>query len=395
MESVVILSAVRTAIGSFGGSLKDVAAVELGKVVIREAINQSKIKDSSVDEVIFGCVLQGGLGQNMARQCSVNAGLSYETPAMTINKVCGSGLRAVSLGAATIRAGDNKVVVVGGSENMSKGPYVLDKARFGYKMGNAEMKDSVVVDGLWDAFNDYHMGITAENVAAQFKIIREEQDRFSVESQNKAEIAQTSGRFVEEIVPVEIKGRKGTVTEFKEDEFIRYDSTIDKLENLRPAFIKDGTVTAGNASGINDAAVALVLTSESHAKENNLTPMAKIISYASTGIDPSIMGLGPVKAIQKALDIAGLSLDDIGLIELNEAFAAQSIGVIRSLNINKDIVNVNGGAIALGHPIGASGARILVTLLHEIKRRKIRYGLAVLCIGGGMGTAVIVENTQL
>lgn len=394
MEKVVILSAVRTAVGSFGGSLKNTSAVSLGSIAIKEAVQRSGVDIEQVDEVIYGCVLQAGLGQNVARQCSVGSGLGYEVPAMTINKVCGSGLRTVSLGAATIMTGDNKLVVVGGTENMSLAPYVLDQARFGYKMGNAPMKDSMIVDGLWDAFNDYHMGITAENIAAEHQITREEQDEFAARSQQKAERAQKAGKFTEEIVSVELKDRKGIITYFNQDEHIRYGSEADQLSKLKAAFKKDGSVTAGNASGINDGAAALVLASEAYAIEQNHDILGHIVAYASSGIDPAIMGLGPVLALTKALDKAGLKLDDMDLIELNEAFAAQSIGVIRSLNLDSSKINVNGGAIALGHPIGASGARILVTLLHELVRSNKRYGMAVLCIGGGMGTAVIVENKK-
>ncbi|WP_273325568.1 acetyl-CoA C-acetyltransferase [Vallitalea guaymasensis] len=395
MDSVVILSAVRTAVGNYGGALQYTSAVKLGETVIKEAINRAKISNEDVDEVLFGCVLQAGLGQNVARQAAVNAGIPEEVPSMTINKVCGSGLRTVSLGAQTVLAGDNNVVVTGGTENMSASPYVLDKARFGYRMGNANMIDMMVKDGLWDAFNDYHMGITAENIAEQYNYTREQQDDFAVKSQNKAEEAQKSGRFKDEIVPVELIGRKGKITIFEEDEFIRYGATHEQLAKLRPAFKKDGTVTAGNASGINDGAAAIVIANEEYAAKKDLKPIARILSHASVGLDPKIMGLGPVNAVKKALEKANLTIDDIGLFELNEAFAVQSLGVLEQLGIQEEKVNVNGGAIAIGHPIGASGARILVTLLHEMMKRKVRYGVAALCIGGGMGTSIIVENMNI
>lgn len=392
MESIVILSAVRTAVGSYGGALKDMHPSELGKIVMEESIRRAGIPSKDIDEVLFGCVLQGGLGQNVARQCSLKAGIPEAIPAMTINKVCGSGLRAVSLGTQTIKAGDNQVVLVGGTENMSQGKYLLEGARFGYRMGHQEMIDSMVRDGLWDAINDYHMGVTAENVAEAYHITREEQDVFAVNSQNKAEKAQKAGRFDEEIVPVKMKGRKGVVTVFDQDEYIRYDSDISKMEKLRPAFIKDGTVTAGNASGINDGAAAILLSTWRYAMENQLEPIAKIVGYGDFGLDPKMMGLGPIGAINRALKKANLTIEDMDLFEINEAFASQSIAVVRELGIDLDKVNVNGGAIAIGHPIGASGARIFVTLLHELKRRNLRYGVAALCIGGGQGSAVIVEN---
>ena len=395
MGTVMIVSAVRTAIGSYGGSLKGTSAVELGKAVMEEALVRAGVPGNDVDEVMFGCVLQSGQGQNVARQCSLGAGMPVEVPAMTINMVCGSGLRTVSLGAATIKAEDSRVVVAGGTENMSQAPYILDQARFGYRMGHNQMKDVMITDGLWDAFNDYHMGVTAENIATELAISRERQDRFAVLSQNKAEVARAEGKFKEEILPLELKGRKGKVTVFDEDEYIREGCLVDQLQRLKPAFQKEGTVTAGNASGINDGAAAFVLAEEAYVEEKGLKPMAKILSYASSGVEPVVMGLGPVEAVRKALDKAGLTKEDIGLFELNEAFAAQSLGVIESLGLSEDNINVNGGAIALGHPIGASGARILVTLLHEMKKQKVRYGLASLCIGGGMGTAVVVENMMM
>lgn len=391
MKEVVIVSAVRTAVGSFGGSLKDVEARTLGSIVIKEALNRAGVEGNVVDEVIFGSVLQAGLGQNISRQCSLDAGLPVTVPTMTLNKVCGSGLRTVSLGAQTILSGDNDVVVVGGTENMSKAPYVLDSARWGYRMGNGEMKDVMIKDGLWDAFNDYHMGVTAENLATQYNISRDEQDAFAASSQNKAEKAQIEGKFDEEIVPVVIPQRKKDPIVFNKDEFIKHGATIEGLQKLRPAFKKDGTVTAGNASGINDGAAAFVIMSKEKCESLGLKPLAKIVSYASAGVDPSIMGIGPVDAVKKALSKANLKIEDIDLIEANEAFAAQALAVSKELNLDMSKVNVNGGAIAIGHPIGASGARILVTLLHEMKRRNSKYGLATLCIGGGMGTSLIVE----
>ncbi|CAH2214238.1 acetyl-CoA C-acetyltransferase [Tepidibacter aestuarii] len=392
MREAVVVSAVRTPIGNYGGSLKDVEAKQLGSLVIKEALKRANVSSNYVDEVIFGCVLQGGLGQNIARQCSLGAGMPDSIPAMSINKVCGSGLRSVSLAAQTILSGDNDIVVVGGVENMSKSPYLLENARWGYRMGDGNLKDVMIKDGLWDAFNDYHMGITAENLAEKYSITREEQDEFAVKSQNKAEKAQLDGKFDDEIVPVVIPQRKKDPIVFDKDEFIKYGSKLEKLQKLRPAFKKDGTVTAANASGINDGAAALVIMSKEKCEELGLEPLATIVSYASKGVDPSIMGIGPVDAVKKALDKANLSIDDMDLIEANEAFAAQSIAVAKELNLDMNKVNVNGGAIALGHPIGASGARIFVTLLHEMRRRNCGYGLATLCIGGGMGTAVVVKR---
>lgn len=392
MKEVVIASAVRTAIGSFGGSLKDVPAVELGATVIKEAVNKAGIKPEMVDEVIMGNVLQAGLGQNPARQASVKSGLPVEIPSMTINKVCGSGLRAVSLACQLILAGDDDIVVAGGMENMSKAPMLLNGARWGYRMGDNKIVDEMINDGLWDAFNNYHMGITAENIAEKWGITREMQDEFSASSQNKAEAAIKSGRFKDEIVPVVIPQRKGDPVVFDTDEFVRFGTTVDKLAKLKPAFKKDGTVTAGNASGINDAAAALVIMSAEKAKELGIKPLAKIVSYGSKGLDPSIMGYGPFYATKKALEKANLTMEDIDLIEANEAFAAQSLAVAKDLKFDMNKVNVNGGAVALGHPIGASGARILVSLLHEMEKRGLKRGLATLCIGGGMGTAIIVER---
>ncbi len=392
MREVVIASAVRTAIGSFGGSLKDVPAAELGALVIKEAINRAGIKPELVNEVLMGNVIQAGLGQNVARQCAVKAGLPVEVPAMTINMVCGSGLRTVSLAAQLIKTGDVDVIVAGGTESMSGAPYVLKGARWGQRMGDGKLVDTMINDALTDAFNNYHMGITAENIAEQWNISREEQDAFSVNSQNKAEAAIKAGRFKDEIVKVEIPQRKGDPIIFDTDEFPRFGATLQGLSKLRPAFKKDGTVTAGNASGINDGAAAFVIMSADKAKELGIKPLAKIVSYGSKGLEPSIMGYGPFHATKAALEVANMSVEDLDLIEANEAFAAQSIAVAKDLNFDMDKVNVNGGAIALGHPVGASGARILVSLLYEMEKRDAKKGLATLCIGGGMGTALVVER---
>ena len=392
MREVVIASAVRTALGSFGGSLKDVPAVDLGALVIKEALNKAGVKPECVDEVLMGNVIQAGLGQNPARQAAVKAGLPVEIPSMTINKVCGSGLRCVALAAQMIKAGDADVIVAGGMENMSQGPYVLKTARFGQRMGDGKMVDAMVNDALTDAFNGYHMGITAENIAEQWGLTREMQDEFAANSQIKAEAAIKAGKFKDEIVPVVIPQRKGDPIVFDTDEFPRFGTTAEKLAKLRPAFKKDGTVTAGNASGINDGAAALVVMSAEKAKELGVTPICKIVSYGSKGLDPSIMGYGPFYATKKALEGTGLTVADLDLIEANEAFAAQSLAVAKDLKFDMSKVNVNGGAIALGHPVGASGARILVTLIHEMMKRDAKRGLATLCIGGGMGTALIVER---
>ncbi|WP_283688870.1 acetyl-CoA C-acetyltransferase [Clostridium perfringens] len=392
MREVVIASAVRTALGSFGGSLKDVPAVDLGALVIKEALNKAGVKPECVDEVLMGNVIQAGLGQNPARQAAVKAGLPVEIPSMTINKVCGSGLRCVALAAQMIKAGDADVIVAGGMENMSQGPYVLKTARFGQRMGDGKMVDAMVNDALTDAFNGYHMGITAENIAEQWGLTREMQDEFAANSQMKAEAAINAGKFKDEIVPVVIPQRKGDPIVFDTDEFPRFGTTAEKLAKLRPAFKKDGTVTAGNASGINDGAAALVVMSAEKAKELGVTPICKIVSYGSKGLDPSIMGYGPFYATKKALEGTGLTVADLDLIEANEAFAAQSLAVAKDLEFDMSKVNVNGGAIALGHPVGASGARILVTLIHEMMKRDAKRGLATLCIGGGMGTALIVER---
>jgi acetyl-CoA C-acetyltransferase len=390
-DAIVIASACRTAVGSFNGSFAAVPAHELGKAVIKEALSRAGVDASDVSDVILGQVLTAAQGQNPARQASIGAGLPIETPAMTINQVCGSGLRSVAMAYQAIKSGDAKIVVAGGQENMSLSPHAA-YLRAGQKMGNLDMVDTMIKDGLWDAFNGYHMGITAENVARQWQITRDEQDKFAVASQNKAEAAKKEGRFKDEIVAYTIKGRKGDVT-VAEDEYIRAGATIDDVAKLRPAFDpKEGTVTAGNASGINDGAAALVLMSLSEAERRGVTPLARVASWATTGVDPSIMGTGPIPASKKALEKAGWSIHDLDLVEANEAFAAQACAVNKGLGWDTEKVNVNGGAIAIGHPIGASGARILVTLLHEMKRREAKKGLATLCIGGGMGIALCVER---
>lgn len=392
MKEVVIVSAVRTPIGSFGGKLKDVSAVDLGALVVKEALAKANVDPSTVDELIFGNVLQAGLGQNVARQVSVHAGIPIEVPSFTVNKVCGSGLKTVELAAQAIIAGDAEIVVAGGTENMSQAPYVMKSARWGQRMGNSVMEDVMIKDGLWDAFNDYHMGNTAENIVAKYEFTREEQDKLAVASQNKAEAAVTSGRFKEEIVPVVIPQRKGDPVVVDTDEYPKFGATVEGIAKLRPAFIKDGSVTAANASGLNDGAAALVVMSKEKAEELGLTPLATIASYASAGVDPTIMGTGPIPATEKALKKANMSVEDLDLIEANEAFAAQALSVIKGLKLDESKINVNGGAIALGHPIGASGARILVTLLHEMGKRDAKTGLATLCIGGGQGTAVVVKR---
>ncbi|NLV17052.1 MAG: acetyl-CoA C-acetyltransferase [Syntrophomonadaceae bacterium] len=391
MKKAVIVSACRTPVGNFGGTLKDVSAREIGALVIREAINRAGIKPEMIEEVIFGCVLQGGLGQNISRQCALDAGIAPEVPTFTVNKVCGSGLKTVELAAQAIRAGDADIIVAGGTESMSSALFALDKARWGYRMGEGKVVDMMIRDGLWDAFNNYHMGITAENINEQWGITREEQDELALRSQQRAAAAIKDGKFVDEIVPVVIKTRKGEQV-FDTDEFVRMDASLENLSKLKGAFKKDGSVTAGNASGINDGAAALVIMSIEKAQELGLRPLATIVSYASAGVDPKIMGMGPWPSSLKALNKAGLSIDDMDLIEANEAFAAQSVAVAKELNFDSQKVNVNGGAIALGHPIGASGARILVTLLYEMQRRDAKRGLATLCIGGGMGTALVVER---
>ena len=393
MKEVVIASACRTALGKFGGSLKSVSAVDLGAIVIKEAINRAGIDPKLVDEVVMGNVLQAGSGQNPARQAMIKAGLSIEAPAMTINKVCGSGLRCVSLAAQIIKSGDADIIVAGGMENMSQAPYVIPNARWGYRMGDGKLVDVMIKDGLWDAFNDYHMGITAENVAEEFKVTREQQDELAVSSQAKAIKAIKEGKFKDEIVPVTIHNKKGDII-FDTDEFPRDGVTMEGLAKLKPAFKKGGTVTAGNASGINDGAAALVIMSAEKAEELGIKPLAKIVSYASAGVAPSIMGTGPVPSSRKALEKANLKVEDLSLIEANEAFAAQAVYCCRELGLDMSKVNIHGGAIALGHPIGASGARILVTLLYALQQEQGKYGLATLCIGGGQGTACIVENLK-
>lgn len=391
MREVVIASAVRTAIGKFGGSLTPLSAPQMGAVVIKEALDRAALKPEQVDEVIMGNVLQAGLGQNPARQAAIFAGLPVEVPAFTVNKVCGSGLKCVELAAQSILAGDNDIVVAGGMESMSNAPFTVPgKARWGLKMGDQKMVDVMIRDGLWDAFNDYHMGITSENVAEKFGVTREDQDEVACRSQQRAIEAIKSGAFKEEIVPVTIKTKKGEKV-FDTDEFPKEGTTMEVLAKLRPAFKKGGTVTAGNASGLNDGAAALVIMSADKAKELGIKPMAKIVSYASAGVEPAIMGIGPIPASRKALAKAGLEVKDMDLVEANEAFAAQTVEVGRELQLDWAKTNVNGGAIALGHPIGASGARILVTLLYALKHRDKKRGLATLCIGGGMGTATVVE----
>lgn len=392
MRKVVIASAVRTPVGSFGGAFKNLTSVDLGIIAAKEAMKRAKVTPDMIDEVLLGNVLQAGQGQNVARQITLGAGCPETVPALTVNKVCGSGLRTVSLAAQIIMAGDADIILAGGTESMSSAPYLLPTTRWGARMGDSTVVDHMINEGLWDAFNKYHMGITAENVSEQFGITREMQDELAVTSQNRAEKAQKEGRFDDEIVPVEIKDRKGNVTVIDKDEYIRYGQTVETAAKLRPAFKKDGTVTAGNASGINDGASCLIIMSEEKAKELGVEPLATIVSYASAGVDPKIMGTGPIPASKKAMEKAGLTIDDIDLIEANEAFAAQAYAVKNELGYDFDKVNVNGGAIALGHPIGASGARILTTLLYEMKKRDAKKGLATLCIGGGMGTAVIVER---
>jgi acetyl-CoA C-acetyltransferase len=393
-NEIVIASAVRTPIGSFLGSLKNVSAIQLGATVIKEALNRAGVNPNEVDEVIMGNVLQAGLGQNPARQAALAAGVPQEVSSMAINKLCGSGLKAIHLATQAILTGDANIIVAGGMENMSQAPYILKNARDGFKMGDQKIVDTMISDGLTCAMNNFHMGVTAENLAEKYNITREEQDEFAAWSQQKAQAAIEANHFADEIVPIEVPGRKGQVTVFSQDEFPRFNTTAADLAKLRPAFKKDGTVTAGNASGINDAAAAIVVMSRKKADELGIKPLAVIKANATAGVDPSIMGIGPVPAVKKALEKASLSLDEINLIEANEAFAAQSIAVDRELHFNKDILNVNGGAIALGHPIGMSGTRILVTLLHEMKRRGVRYGLATLCVGGGQGVATIIENSE-
>lgn len=391
-QEIVIASAVRTAVGSFQGALKDVPATDLGAIVIKEALSRAGVAGDQVSEVIMGNVLQAGLGQNPARQASMKAGLPETVPSMTINKVCGSGLKSIHLAYQAIFAGDADIIVAGGMENMSRAPYLLEGARDGYRMGDQKVVDSMVHDGLTCAFNDYHMGVTAENLCDRYEISREEQDRFAARSQARASAAIESGRFDEEIVPVEIPQRKGEPVIFKTDEYVKATSTEEKLAKLRPAFKKEGSVTAGNASGINDGAAAVIVMTKEKADELGITPLAVISANGNAGVDPAVMGIGPVQAVKNALKKAGMTLGDIDLIEANEAFAAQSIAVDRELQFDHDKLNVNGGAIAIGHPIGASGTRIFVTLLHEMKKRDAKTGLATLCIGGGQGVATIVKR---
>ena len=390
MTDIVIVSAARTPVGSFNGALSSLPAHELGKIAIQAAIERAGIKPTDVDEVVMGQVLQAGAGQGPARQASVNAGIPVESPAWSLNQLCGSGLRAVALGAQQIMDGSADIVIAGGQESMSQSPHAQN-LRGGQKMGDLALVDTMIKDGLWDAFHGYHMGQTAENIAARWQITREDQDKFAVASQNKAEAAQKSGKFSGEIAPVTIKGRKGD-TVVDQDEYIRHGATLEAMAALRPAFNKEGSVTAANASGLNDGAAALVLMSAEEAKKRGLKPMARIASWANAGVDPEIMGTGPIPASRKALERAGWSVGDLDLVESNEAFAAQSICVVRDLGLDPAKVNVNGGAIAIGHPIGASGARILTTLLHEMDRTDAKKGLATLCVGGGMGVAMCVEK---
>ena len=392
MKEVFIVEGVRTPIGSFGGSLADFGPVELGKTVTKAVMERAKVNPADVDEVLLGCIYQAGQGQGVARQVAIGAGIPVEKTAVTLNMLCGSGLRAVAMAAQQILCGDSEIVVAGGTESMTNAPYLLKKARNGYRLGHGELTDSMIGDGLWDVFNNYHMGMTAENLADKYGLSREEQDKFAAESQNKAEAALKENRFADEIVPVMIPQRKGDPVAFARDEYPKAGVTPESLAKLRPAFKKDGSVTAGNASGINDGAAAVLVASADAVKKHGLKPMAKIVSYAWAGVDPSIMGIGPAEAVRKALKKANWELKDVELIEANEAFAAQSLSVAKELGFNKDIVNVSGGAVALGHPVGASGARILVTLLHELKRRNLKKGLATLCIGGGMGIAMCVER---
>ena len=394
MQKVVLCEPLRTAIGTFGGTLKDFPATTLGSIVVKEVLSRTNIDPKEVDDCIMGNILSAGQGMNPSRQVALNAGLSVQTPAFTINRVCGSGLQSVALAAQAIKAEDANLIIAGGIENMSATPFYLSKARYGYRMAmpKDEIVDGMVYDGLWDIFNNYHMGVTAENLAEAYNISKQEQDEFAYKSQMKCKAAQDAGKFKDEIVPVMVAQRKGDPIPFEKDEHPRGDTTLQSLAGLRAVFKVGGTVSAGNASGINDGAAAMVVTSADKAKALGLKPMGSVVAYGVAGVEPSIMGIGPVPAIQKVLDKAGLSLDDIDLFELNEAFAVQSLAVLRDLPIPDEKINVNGGAIALGHPIGASGAVILVKLLHEMKRRKAKRGLASLCIGGGMGIAMIVEK---
>ena len=394
ISKVVIVSAVRTPVGKFGESLKNFSPAQLGSIVLKDVLRRANVDAGDIDEVIMGNVLSAGHGQNVARQAAIGAGIPVGVPSYTINKVCGSGLKSVVSGAQSIMLGDSEIALAGGIESMSQAAYVLKKARWGLKMGNDDIVDSMITDGLWDIFNNYHMGVTAENVANNYSVTREQQDEFSANSQNRAEVAIKAGKFKDEIVTIDVPQPKGNPVIFSNDEFPRFGTTKEILAKLKPAFKKDGTVTAGNASGINDGAAAVLLMSEERSENCTTKPLATIEGYGFHGIAPEIMGMGPVQAVRKALEEADLTLDDIDLIELNEAFASQSIAVIRELGLQDrmDSINVNGGAIALGHPIGASGTRILVTLLHEMQKRKSKYGMSALCIGGGQGIATIVRN---
>lgn len=392
MRKAVIVSAARTPIGSFGGSLAPLSAVDLGVVAAKEAIKRAGIQPEAIEEVYFGNVLGAGLGQNVARQVTLGAGIPIETPALTINMVCGSGLRAVSMAAQFVESGQCDVILCGGTESMTNAPYLLPKTRWGQRMGDGKIVDYMVYDGLTDVYNQYHMGITAENVAEQYGITKEDQDKFAVQSQNRAEEAQKTGKFKDEIAPVEIPQKKGDPIVIDTDEYPRHGSTLEKMGKLKPAFKKDGTVTAGNASGINDGAAALIIMSKEKADELGIKYLCEIAGYASAGVDPKVMGIGPVPATQKALAKAGWTVEDLDLVEANEAFASQAIAVTRDLGLNPEITNVNGGAIALGHPIGASGARILISLIYEMQKRDAKKGLATLCIGGGMGTSLLVQR---
>ena len=391
MREVVIVSAARTPVGAFGGALKDVSVVDLGVVAAKEVIKRAGISENQIDEVIIGNILSAGQGQNIARQVAVKAGIPVEVPAMTLNILCGSGLRAVSLGAQIISSGGAEVILCGGAESMSNAPYLAMQNRWGSKMGHVQLQDHLIKDALTDAFHDYHMGITAENIAEQWHLSREAQDQFATASQNKAEKAQKEGRFKDEIVPVVIAGRKGDVI-VDQDEYIKHGVTFESLQKLKPAFKKEGTVTAGNASGINDGAGMVLIMSAEKASALGLEVLAVVKGFGTKGVDPSIMGYGPVPATKQALASAGWTVEDLDLVEANEAFAAQSLSVVQDLNLNPEIVNVNGGAIAIGHPVGASGTRILVTLLHEMIKRDAKKGLATLCIGGGMGTSLLIER---
>ena len=391
MSEVVIVAAARTAVGKFGGTIAKVPAAELGAHVIEGLVARTGVDPAHISEVLMGQVLTAGVGQNPARQAVIKAGLPDMVPAMTINKVCGSGLKATHLAAQAILCGDAEIIIAGGQENMSASPHVLNNSRDGFRMGDAKLVDTMIVDGLWDVYNQYHMGITAENVAKKFNVSRAEQDEFALASQNKAEAAQKAGKFKDEILPFEIASKKGTIV-FDSDEYIKAGTTLDSLSGLRPAFNKEGTVTAGNASGINDGAAAVMMMSAQKAQQLGLKPLAKIKAYASAGLDPTIMGMGPVPASQRCLQKAGWTHKDLDLMEINEAFAAQAIAVNKEMGWDTSKINVNGGAIAIGHPIGASGCRVLVTLIHEMIRRDAKRGLASLCIGGGMGVALAIER---